>query len=240
MFITFIKNFVPQSFLNILKRLINLNFKYYGLYLIDKKVEKYLSYRNGFYVELGANDGVAQSNTLYFEKYKGWTGVLIEPTPNNFLKCLENRSPKNHFFFNACTSFDYDSKYVEIAFSGLMSSPLNLESDISNPLEHAMLGKKFLKPTDKVFTFGALSKTLNQILIDSAAPAFIDFLSLDVMGAEIEVLKGIDHKAFRFKYICVECRDFIKISEFLYANKYILVEQLSPLNFLFADNSISL
>ena len=235
MFVIDMKKLIPKSLRNFLKRLITFNFKYYGLYSIDKKLRKYMNYKNGFFVELGANDGVAQSNTLYFEKNKGWRGILIEPTPNNFLKCLENRSPKNSFFCNACVSFNYNSKFVEIAFSGLMSSPLYLESDIANPLEHAMIGKKFLKKSDKIFIFGALSKTLNQVLIESKAPKNIDFLSLDVMGAEIEVLKGVDHKYFRFKYICVECRDFNKIKDFLQINEYVYVEQLSPLNFLFSD-----
>ena len=53
--------------------------KYFGLNQIDKKIENYLNYDNGFYVELGANDGIQQSNTFFFEKYRGWKGVLIEP-----------------------------------------------------------------------------------------------------------------------------------------------------------------
>jgi len=37
---------------------------------LDKQLEHYLDYDNGFFVELGANDGINQSNTLYFEKKK--------------------------------------------------------------------------------------------------------------------------------------------------------------------------
>ena len=65
---------------------------YSGLNKLDKKIEEYLNYDDGFFVELGANDGVTQSNTLYLEKHRKWKGVLVEPTPHNFLKCLENRS----------------------------------------------------------------------------------------------------------------------------------------------------
>jgi len=41
------------------------------------------------FFEAGARDGYAESNTLFFEKYLGWTGVLVEPTP--MAKC--NTSP---------------------------------------------------------------------------------------------------------------------------------------------------
>ena len=33
---------------------------------------------NGFFIELGAYDGLIQSNTAFFEKSKNWTGILIE------------------------------------------------------------------------------------------------------------------------------------------------------------------
>ena len=43
------------------------NFKrggYHSINELDKQLEKYVDYDDGFYVELGANDGVNQSNTL--------------------------------------------------------------------------------------------------------------------------------------------------------------------------------
>ena len=61
--------------------------KYQGLHGLDQRLQKYLNYKNGFYVELGANNGVLQSNTLFFEKFKGWTGVLVEPVLHNFFEC---------------------------------------------------------------------------------------------------------------------------------------------------------
>ena len=81
--------------------------RYFGLNNLDEKLEKYLNFDNGYFVELGANNGVNQSNTLYYEKYKGWKGVLVEPTLHNYLMCRQNRSSKNKFFCNACTSFAY-------------------------------------------------------------------------------------------------------------------------------------
>jgi hypothetical protein len=37
--------------------------------------------RNGFFIECGANDGMFQSNTVYFERKYSWTGLLVEANP---------------------------------------------------------------------------------------------------------------------------------------------------------------
>jgi len=44
--------------------------KFYGLNNLDKKMLNYVNYENGFYIEIGAGDGLVQSNTFYFEKKK--------------------------------------------------------------------------------------------------------------------------------------------------------------------------
>jgi len=56
--------------------------RYFGLNNLDEKLEKYLNFDNGYFVELGANNGVHQSNTLYFEKYRGWRGGIDRANPS--------------------------------------------------------------------------------------------------------------------------------------------------------------
>ena len=51
---------------------------------LDRKLLKYLNFKYGFYIECGANDGIIQSNSWYFDKYKNWKGILIEPIPRLF------------------------------------------------------------------------------------------------------------------------------------------------------------
>lgn len=210
--------------------------QYFGLNNLDEKLEKYLNYDDGFFVELGANNGVHQSNTLYYEKFRNWTGVLIEPTLHNFLQCKANRSRKTRVFCNACTSFDYKDKFVEIIYSNLMSISKGLESDISDPDAHAKEGRQFLHPLEENISFGAVAKPLNSILRDANAPTLIDFLSLDVEGAEIEVLKGVNHDEFKFKYMCIECRNIDKLTEYLASKGYRLVEKLTHWDYVFSLN----
>ncbi|HYZ30746.1 MAG TPA: FkbM family methyltransferase [Crenalkalicoccus sp.] len=206
---------------------------YFGLDELDRKLEAHMGYDGGFFVELGANDGVAQSNTLYFERYRGWRGVLVEPTPHNFLRCLANRSPETKVFCCACTAFDYPDRFVEIAYSNLMSTPIGLESDIADPQAHAEEGRQFLPVSDRPFSFGAVARPLNDVLLEAGAPPVMDLLSLDVEGAEIDVLKGLDHGRFRFRYICIECRSLPKVGAYLAAQGYELVERVSHHDYLF-------
>jgi hypothetical protein len=46
--------------------------------------------RAGFFVEVGAYDGVNLSNTYHFEQC-GWTGVLVEPDPDMAERCRRDR-----------------------------------------------------------------------------------------------------------------------------------------------------
>ena len=59
-----------------------------------------------------------------------------------------------------------------------------------------------------------IAKPLNMILNDAMALKLIDFLSLDVEGVEIVVLKGINHDDFKFKYMCIECRSIEKLTNY--------------------------
>ena len=70
--------------------------KYHGLNKIDKKLARHISNQSGFFIELGANDGISQSNTLYLERRMNWRGILIEPNPNLFALCKKTEKKYNH------------------------------------------------------------------------------------------------------------------------------------------------
>lgn len=212
--------------------------KYVAQNDLDRKLEKYIDFDGGYFVELGANDGLSQSNTFYFECFRNWTGILIEPYPHNYQLLSKTRSSQTAKFCNACVSFEYGERFVELIYSNLMTTSLGLESDIKNPTAHANDGIRFLKHETPIH-FGSLAVPLNDLLVKSSAPHVIDLLSLDVEGAELEVLKGIDHSLFRFRNLLVECRDIAMIRSFLqefnYCEKAVLSDNGDYFDVLFQE-----
>ncbi|MDE0723330.1 MAG: FkbM family methyltransferase [Alphaproteobacteria bacterium] len=207
--------------------------KFYSLNKLDQQLLEFIDYENGYFVELGANDGITQANTAHFEKHKGWSGLLIEPIPSKFLECVRNRSDKNHFVCGACVGFDYKEKFVELIYSDLMTISKEL-SGRDDAEEHAEKGLNVMKSHETNFTFGAKAYTLTSLLKEAKAPQSIDLLSLDVEGAELEVLKGIDFETYDFKYMLIECWDKDGITQFLKEKGYKVAKQLSRHDYLFS------
>lgn len=229
------------KFIRAIKNSFNRNYiGYVALNNLDKQLEAYCNYQDGYYVELGANDGITQSNSFYFEKKKNWKGVLIEPSPNNYLKCRQNRDPSNKFFCNACVSFDFKEEYVEMIYANLMTVSHNLEKDIDSESSFLKRSLKYLDKYEDHFTFGAKAKTLTDLLIEADSPNIIDFLSLDVEGSEMEVLKGLDFKKFHFHFLLIESRSIDILKNFLLTHGYVLEKKFSQHDFLFKNNNLLL
>src|SRR4051812_34384611 len=66
---------------------------------LDSKI--FRKKRDGFFIEIGAYDGIRFSNTYLFEKERGWKGICIEPIPERFDLLRKNR---NAVCIQACVS----------------------------------------------------------------------------------------------------------------------------------------
>ena len=196
----------------------------------------YINYKNGFYIEMGAHDGIVNSNTYYYEKKLNWKGILVEPS-NYFKDLKENRSSKNYFYQYVAVPFNFKKKTILFEQIGPYSR--------SNELISSKYLKWHKSKSNKVFnTYGhekIKKKTihLNEILNKTKAPNLIDFFSLDVEGSELSVLKGINFKEFNFQYLLIEITNIdsdkhVKsIVNFLKNKKYILIDNLTSYDFLF-------
>ena len=62
-----------------------------ALFDMDRKLQAYLP-DGGFFIEAGAYDGFRQSTTYYLEKFRGWSGLLVEPIPELARAASKERS----------------------------------------------------------------------------------------------------------------------------------------------------
>ena len=208
-----IKGFFPVKFKTYIKKFR----KYNAYHQLDKKLLKYINYKNGFYIDCGANDGVNQSTTWYFEKYLNWNGILIEPIPNVFNELKKNRSKSNYFYNTALTDFNYNSKTIKFN--------LNKEDTLTGSM---FSNNQFLKNTQ---TIKVKATTLDQIIKKDKSDKLIDLFSLDVEGYEFEVLNGINFDNIKFKFLLIETEFPEKLINYMSKKNYTFVERLSNYNF---------
>ena len=168
------------------------------------------SKKNGYFVDLAANDAVHISNTYALETNFGWSGICIEPNPVYweslaFRQCqvvaavVGNRTRDTVLF-----------KYPKRAAPrGGIVGP---EFENKEPSKH---GEDHHK----------LTVTLEEILNRYHAPPVMDYLSLDVEGAQFYVLETFPFHKFRFNVMTIE-RSTPKLDNLLESRGYHIIKEL--------------
>ena len=197
---------------------------------LDAKLAQYLPERPGIFVEAGAHDGYLQSNTYYLERMKGWKGVLVEPIPELYARCVKERLG-SRVFNCALVSEDYSDATVDMEFGDLYSVVSG-----SGRVGPAAADEHIAASGAARYVVRVPARTLSSVL-DEAGVDAIDFLSLDVEGYELEVLKGLDLERHRPRYMLIEMLDAAYSRsrvEAMIAHRYDLLAELTPRDFLFA------
>jgi FkbM family methyltransferase len=175
---------------------------YYGLDQLDQKLEPYIDFDNGIFIEAGANDGQTQSNTAYFARYRGWRGLLVEPIPELAVRCRAVR-PESVVENCALVATGANGQSVPMTYCGLMSV---VDGGWSNPeaeKAHVETGRQIQSLT--TYHVDVPGRSLSALLDQHKMP-HIDLLSLDVEGFERQALEGLDLGRHRPKFILVEAR----------------------------------
>jgi len=182
---------------------------------LDVKLERYLDFDGGFFVEAGANDGYTQSNTYYFERLRGWRGLLIEPLPELCARCRAER-PAAKVIQAALVGPDFGQTEIEIQFAGLMSVSEEALGDAEARRNHVETGLR-VQGLERTYAVRVPARTLGAILADEAGSRDVDLLSLDVEGAELAALSGLDLARHAPRYICVEVRQADAVTSLLHS-----------------------
>ncbi len=149
---------------------------------------------SGYFVDVGAFDGMYLSNSYAFEQI-GWSGLCVEAHPRYFNLCVENR-PRSKCVNAACLEEDKGMVEFRIEEGGLFSG-VTTDEDFAASIYS---GKSV--PFEGFRTERVPSTSLDTLLRDHAGQ--IDFASIDVEGAEIQVLRGFNLERFRPRVLVLE------------------------------------
>ncbi|MCB1887699.1 MAG: FkbM family methyltransferase [Rhodocyclaceae bacterium] len=134
--------------------------------------------RDRVFVEVGALDGVTGSNTLFFEMFRGWRGLLVEAVPELAEAARQNRrSP----CVSAAVGVPGPARLIQV------ESGYTQMSGLVSAYDDVTLAHVRQHPAHRERTFEVEVRDLADVL-DEAGITRVDYLSLDIEGAEVDVL----------------------------------------------------
>ncbi len=148
---------------------------------------------SGFFVDVGAHHPFRFSNT-YWAYQKGWSGVNIDATPGS-AKLFKRWRPRDLSIESCIGSGESSIDYV------VYSEPA-LNTYASNRVEVLGTSEYKAKETVRLQT-RRLDSLLSEAFTGKPDPV-IDFLSIDVEGSEMDVLKSNDWSRFKSRIIVIE------------------------------------
>ena len=161
----------------------------------DKMIKKnfFDGKKNGFFIEIGAYDGISGSNCYHFERFLNWDGIAIEPSNIQFEKLKKNRKCK--VLNNAISDKVKEVEFIEVTEGLTQMSGIN---DSSFERNFNIISNNQASKTNSI--------NLKTITFDEIVPKNkdIDYLSIDIEGGEMNLLKSIDFKTNSIKVISVE------------------------------------
>lgn len=183
--------------------------------------------RGGVFIEAGAADGLDQSNTLYLERKLGWTGLLVEPGRDQFEHCrrvrgrsIVERCVLGPFAESGKTMTVLEKRLTSIVRESRDKSLVDFDRHVRDISADGAVAEETVPCI-------ALGELLERHGMDD-----IDIFSLDVEGAEIFVLEGLDFDRLHISYLLVETHDFPRLEAWL-AGRFTFVEQWSDGDYLF-------
>lgn len=192
-----IKNKLPKFYKQAVKIKNNLTPFYkksYSQFGEDVILNSFITEENiqkGFFIDIGAYHPKKYSNTYFFYK-KGWSGINIDANPGSMREFNKNR--KRDLNLEVAVDNTEEEKeiflYEEGAFNTLNKNKVKILE--SKKIE--------IKETKRIKT-QKLKNILDKYLPENQ---LIDFISIDVEGLDLEILKSNSWDKYQPKYILIE------------------------------------
>lgn len=170
--------------------------KYFGQYEQDRVIDVLLRKKHhGFFLDIGAHDGITFSNSYFFEKNRDFKGICLEPNPVVFENLIKNR--KCDCLNSAASNKDGYAKFTKISGYSEMLSGLE---EFRDPRHDDRTKKEIDLRGGKIETIEVTTVNVNGLIENRS----IDFITIDIEGGELEVLKTLDFNKFDCKILVVE------------------------------------
>jgi len=195
--------------------------KFYSQYKQDQVVfNKFFSTKKeGFFLEIGADDGLRFSNCAFFEKTLGWKGIAVEARDSAYDKLIKNRDC-------ICVNTVLSDKKEIADFQELSGYGIGLSGLVNKycPRHKERISCEIKNPNHKGSLIKKVQTTLLSDLLEKHGVVNIDFLSIDTEGSELDILKTVDFDKYNIDVITIEDNyDDPKLLKFFQDRKYDLI-----------------
>jgi FkbM family methyltransferase len=193
--------------------------KYFGQLFEDEELSKWLPESKGTYIDIGAGYPIRGSNSYLFYK-RGWSGLIIEPILTSIITFKLFR-PRDKVLNSLVGEVTGKQVFFQLEPYEYSTTDSEIAKEMQRKPEVKLVRKNFI----------------NQIRLDSLQiemnPMNPSFLSIDVEGADLQVLRSIDWAKTRPRVICVEewadrVNPLVNVTSFLEGQGYSLEMNLSP------------
>jgi len=162
--------------------------------------------KGGYFIEIGASDGIGDSSTYNLEKYYDWQGIMVEANTSFFETLKLNRKSKA---INKALS-------NQVGITNFIESPNKYYSCIESNLcqwhkDNCLSDGYKIKSIDTI--------DFNTLLKENNCPKNIDLITMDIEGSEYQCLSKFPFNEYKVELFIIEKSDY-RIESLLYENGY--------------------
>lgn len=191
--------------------------KFYSQFEQDKWLfeNHFKDKKKGFFLEIGADDGIDKSNTKFYEEL-GWNGMCIEASPKRFKLLEKNRTC-------VCENYAVSDRIGEVEFMDIAGWGKGLSGIVEkyDGRHKDRIQQELRHPQNKGSETVTVKTELLSNLLDKHNITEINFCTIDTEGGEYEILKTINFDKYDIKIIIVENNyDDQRVNKLLTAKGY--------------------